>query len=87
MKVAISIGAAYFGKLSPNLFLKNQIQRRQVSIKRAFPDALDLLLICAESGMAIEPAFRKVSEEIGTQSIPLAEELDDGGTVLSARSP
>jgi tight adherence protein C len=75
IKVAISIGAAYFGMLSPNLFLKNQIQRRQVSIKRAFPDALDLLLICVESGMAIEPAFRKVSEEIGTQSVPLAEEL------------
>jgi tight adherence protein C len=75
IKVAISIGAAYFGMLSPNLFLKNQIQRRQTSIKRAFPDALDLLLICVESGMAIEPAFRKVSEEIGTQSVPLAEEL------------
>jgi tight adherence protein C len=75
MKVAISIGAAYFGMLSPNLFLRNQIQRRQASIKRAFPDALDLLLICVESGMAIEPSFRKVSEEIGTQSIPLAEEL------------
>jgi hypothetical protein len=75
IKVAISIGAAYFGMLSPNLFLRNQIQRRQASIKRAFPDALDLLLICVESGMAIEPSFRKVSEEIGTQSIPLAEEL------------
>jgi tight adherence protein C len=58
IKVAISIGAAYFGMLSPNLFLKNQIQRRQASIKRAFPDALDLLLICVESGMAIEPSFR-----------------------------
>ena len=61
--------------LSPNLFLKNKIQRRQLSIKRAFPDALDLLLICVESGMSIEAAFRKVSEEIGSQSIALAEEL------------
>ena len=60
---------------SPNLFLKNKIQRRQLSIKRAFPDALDLLLICVESGMSIEAAFRKVSEEIGTQSIALAEEF------------
>jgi tight adherence protein C len=75
IKVAISIGAAYFGILSPNLFLKNKIQRRQVSIKRAFPDALDLLLICVESGMSIEAAFRKVSEEVGSQSIALAEEL------------
>ena len=75
IKVAISIGAAYFGMLSPNLFLRNQIQRRQASIKRAFPDALDLLLICIESGMSIEIALRKVSEEVGTQSVPLAEEF------------
>jgi tight adherence protein C len=75
IKIGISIGAAYFGMLSPNLFLKNKIQRRQRSIKRAFPDALDLLLICVESGMSVEAAFRKVSEEIGSQSIALAEEL------------
>ncbi len=75
IKIGISIGAAYFGMMSPNLFLKNKIQRRQVSIKRAFPDALDLLLICIESGMSVEAAFRKVSEEIGTQSVALAEEL------------
>jgi len=74
-KIAICIGCAYFGMHSPNLFLKNKIQRRQTSIKRAFPDALDLLLICVESGMSIETAFRKVSEEVGTQSVALAEEF------------
>jgi tight adherence protein C len=75
MKVAMCIGAAYFGVYSPNLFLKNAINRRQLSIKRAFPDALDLLLICVESGMSVEAAFRKVSEEVGSQSVPLAEEF------------
>jgi tight adherence protein C len=75
LKLAMSIGAAYFGMQSPNLFLKNKIQRRQLSIKRAFPDALDLLLICVESGMSIEMAFRKVSDEVGSQSVALAEEL------------
>jgi tight adherence protein C len=75
VKVAMCIGCAYFGMYSPNLYLKNKIQRRQLSIKRAFPDALDLLLICVESGMSIESAFRKVSEEVGTQSVALAEEL------------
>jgi tight adherence protein C len=75
MKIAMSIGCAYLGMQSPNLYLKNQIQRRQLQIKRAFPDALDLLLICVESGMSIEAAFRKVSEEIGSQSVALAEEL------------
>jgi len=57
------------------LLLKNKIKRRQLSIKRAFPDTLDLLLICVESGMSIEAAFRKVSDEVGTQSVALAEEL------------
>lgn len=75
IKIGIAIGAAYFGMLSPNLFLKNKIQRRQASIKRAFPDALDLLLICIESGMSVEASFLKVSEEVGTQSIPLGEEM------------
>jgi tight adherence protein C len=75
VKFAMAIGCAYFGMQSPNLFLKNKIQRRQLSLKRAFPDALDLLLICVESGMSIEAAFRKVSEEVGTQSVALAEEF------------
>src|SRR5215813_5227590 len=75
IKVGICIVATYIGMYLPMLFVKNQIAKRQVSIRRAFPDALDLLLICVESGMSIEAAFRKVSVEIGTQSIPLAEEL------------
>ena len=75
VKFGVCIGCAYLGMHSPNLFLKNKITRRQLSIKRAFPDALDLLLICVESGMSIEAAFRKVSEEIGSQSVPLAEEF------------
>jgi tight adherence protein C len=75
IKLGLGIGAAYFGMQLPWLFLKNQIARRQLSIKRAFPDALDLLLICVESGMSVEAAFRRVSQEIGSQSVPLAEEL------------
>ncbi len=75
VKLGMCIGATYLGMQLPSLFVKNKIARRQLSIKRAFPDALDLLLICVESGMSIEAGFRKVSGEIGTQSIPLAEEL------------
>ena len=75
LKLGICIGATYLGINLPNLFIKNRIQRRQASINQAFPDALDLLLICVESGMSVEAAFRKVSQEIGNQSIALAEEL------------
>jgi tight adherence protein C len=75
IKIGICLVAAYIGMQMPNLFLKNKIQKRNQSINRAFPDALDLLLICVESGMSVEAAFRRVSQEIGTQSIALAEEL------------
>ena len=75
IKLGMSLFAAFVGMQLPFIFLKNQIQKRQPSVRRAFPDALDLLLICVESGMSIEAAFRKVSQEIGSQSIPLAEEL------------
>ena len=75
VKIGICIAAAYIGMHLPLMFLKNRIQRRQLSIKRAFPDTLDLLLICVESGMSIEAAFHRVSEEVGSQSIALAEEI------------
>jgi tight adherence protein C len=75
IKIGLCLAAAYGGMQVPYVFLKNRISKRQLSIKRAFPDALDLLLICVESGMSVEAAFKRVSEEIGSQSIPLAEEL------------
>lgn len=75
MKVGAAVAAAYAGIKTPEVFLKNRIGKRQTSMRRAFPDAMDLLLICVESGMSIEPAFRKVSSEIGAQSVELGEEF------------
>jgi tight adherence protein C len=75
IKLGYCIVATLAGMKLPTLFLKNTIAKRQLSIKRAFPDALDLLLICVESGMSVEAAFKKVAAEIGSQSVPLAEEL------------
>jgi tight adherence protein C len=73
--VAIVIACLYAGVKAPEVFLTNVITKRKASITSAWPDALDLLLICVESGMSIEAAFRRVSAEIGSQSVPLAEEL------------
>ncbi len=75
IQAAIAVGAAYLGMKVPELFLSNTITKRQAKMRRAFPDAMDLLLICVESGMSIEHAFRKVSQEIGMQSGELAEEF------------
>ncbi|NVK36214.1 MAG: type II secretion system F family protein [Rhodobacteraceae bacterium] len=74
-KVFGSIFVAGLGVFGPNIYIKNRIENRQLSIRRAWPDALDLMLICVESGMSIEAAFGRVAEEIGTQSAALAEEL------------
>lgn len=75
VKIAISIGAGYVGLYLPTVFVKNIIQKRQDSISKAFPDALDLLLICVQAGMSVEAAFAKVSQEIVAQSLQLGEEL------------
>jgi len=70
-----SIGAAVLGFYAPGVYLQNAAAKRRESIMQAFPDALDLLLICVESGMSIEAAFQKVASEVGSASIELAEEL------------
>jgi tight adherence protein C len=75
MRLTTTMIGLIAGFYLPNILLKNLIQRRQASIRRAWSDALDLLLICVESGMAIEPAMARVASEIGSQSLPLAEEL------------
>lgn len=83
MLFAFSLCAAGLGMYLPNFYIKNAITKRQQSIKRAWPDALDLMLICIESGMSVEPAFRKVAEEIGQTSMPLAEEMSLTAAELS----
>jgi tight adherence protein C len=74
-KWTICGAAACIGYYGPAVYLKNLIDKRQQAIRRAWPDALDLLLVCVESGMSIEGALRKVASEIGSQSVELAEEL------------
>lgn len=74
-RITATMAATVIGFYAPNIFLSNRIAKRQLSIMQAFPDALDLLLICVEAGMSIEAAIQKVSQEIGGSSIDLAEEL------------
>ncbi len=74
-KLAAGIAVALIGYYAPGMYVTNRIGKRQKAIRRAWPDALDLLLICVESGMGLEPALIKVSEEIGAQCPELAEEF------------
>ncbi|MDB5652696.1 MAG: type secretion system protein [Tardiphaga sp.] len=75
IRILAVVGFAYFGFYLPNIYVTNRMGKRQKSIKRAWPDALDLMLICVESGISIEAAMRRVSEELAEQSPELAEEM------------
>jgi tight adherence protein C len=75
MRLVIALAIGGVGFYLPDLIVKSKIQKRQLSIRRTWPDALDLMLICVESGMSVEHAFKKVADEIAIQSVALAEEL------------
>jgi tight adherence protein C len=75
IKFLMAVGVAFLGYYLPNVFVENLKTKRQQSIKGAFPDALDMLLICVQSGMSVEAAFGKVAKEITTQSVEMGEEL------------
>ena len=75
VKLGMVLAAGYAGCFLPSLYLTNRIQKRQLVIRRAWPDALDLLLICVESGMSIESALHKVSTELSSSAPALSDEL------------
>jgi tight adherence protein C len=74
-RLAGAFVAFMLGFYAPALYVSNVAAKRKASIVAAFPDSLDLLLICVESGMSIEAALQKVGSEVGGSSIELAEEL------------
>jgi len=75
IKVVIAAAAGFAGFYLPTVFIQNVTNKRQQSIEQAFPDSLDMLLICVQSGMSVEAAFAKVGREITVQSVELAEEF------------
>jgi tight adherence protein C len=74
-KLCACVAALAIGYYAPNVYITNVATKRRESIVAAFPDSLDLLLICVESGMSIEAAIQKVGAEVGSSSMELAEEL------------
>jgi tight adherence protein C len=75
MKMVAVVGGIAIGFYAPNLYLKNRADKRREKIMQAFPDSLDMMLICVESGMSIEMAIQRVGQEIATASVELAEEF------------
>jgi tight adherence protein C len=74
-KVLSIVGAIAAGFYAPNLYLKNRADSRKTKIMQAFPDSLDMMLICVEAGMSIEVALSRVGQEIAPASVELAEEF------------
>jgi tight adherence protein C len=60
---------------APDIFLKNKISKRSDAIRKGLPDALDLLVICAEAGLTVDAAFHRVSRELGKAYAELGEEF------------
>lgn len=75
MKLLVVIGGTAVGNYLPQILLGNQIKKRQQKLQRAYPDALDLIVICVESGMSIEAAFSKVTEQMMESSPEIGEEF------------
>ena len=74
-KMIATAGAVLFGFMGPDAYIKNAIQKRRVKFRKALPDALDLMVICAEAGLSLDSMLKRVSNEF-VQSCPeLAEEM------------
>jgi len=82
-KFAIYAGVVALGFYAPQLWLSNKIQKRQKVLTRAFPDSLDLMVICVEAGLALEGAFGRVTEEMAESAPEMAEEIGLTGAELA----
>ena len=74
-KYMLVAGALILGYKGPDLYLKNAITKRSHAIRKGLPDALDLLVICAEAGLTVDAAFGRVSRELGKAYPELGEEF------------
>ncbi|MCW5770805.1 MAG: type II secretion system F family protein [Rhodospirillaceae bacterium] len=75
MSLGVCVGAAGLGYLAPKIYIKNRIAKRKKALRRALPDALDLLVVCAEAGLALNAALDRVVREMARTSSEIADEL------------
>ncbi len=79
--------ASGVGLLTPNLVLRKLIERREKSLRNAFPDALDLLVVCVESGLGLAAAIQRVADELDVSHPELAFELSTVNAEVRAGMP
>ena len=74
-RYALVAGTLILAYKSPDLYVKNRIQKRSDAIRKGLPDALDLLVICAEAGLTVDAAFNRVARELGKAYPELGDEF------------
>ena len=80
--IILSFAAAMLGYFAPVYYLSRRVSKRQLYIREGFPDALDMLLVCVESGLGLDGALARVSQEIGRAHPLLAEQFGFVGREL-----
>ncbi|MCG8505095.1 MAG: type II secretion system F family protein [Sphingomonadales bacterium] len=75
VEISVATGSVLFSFFLPDLYLKNTVDKRTDAIRKALPDALDLMVICAEAGLTLDAALKRVSSEMGNAAPELADEF------------
>ncbi|MCH9013249.1 MAG: type II secretion system F family protein [Proteobacteria bacterium] len=81
-KLGVALASVIFGAYLPDIVIKNKTQKRQHTIGKALPDALDLMVICAEAGLSLDATLNRVSQEMELACLELADELGLTGLEL-----
>ena len=82
LKLGSALGGVILGAYLPDVVIKNMTQKRQDTIRKALPDALDLMVICAEAGLSLDATLGRVSQEMELACPELADELGLTGLEL-----
>ncbi len=75
VKLLVSLVAVMVGAYAPDMWVKNAGLKRQDKIRKSLPDALDLMVICAEAGLSLDATMRRVADELGQAAPELADEF------------
>lgn len=83
LRLLVVLSGATLGWMLPDIMVKNASQKREDVLRKAIPDALDLMVICAEAGLGLDAAFDRVGREIAPTCPELAEEIQLTGVELN----
>ncbi len=81
-KLMVTLASVIVGAYAPDIYIRNAASKRREKIRKALPDALDLMVICAEAGLSLDSTLMRVSQELEQAAPELADELSVTGLEL-----